>query len=95
MPDSRHLLAGKCKRCGDEPWLCAKPLTPLLAQRITSGAPYLESALAVITAEKRLPIHQWSVDIPYEPVDPHGLEALAVRWGVEKYVAELLQAALG
>ena len=74
---------------------CAKPLTPRLAQRITSGAPYLESALAVITAEKRLPIHQWSVDIPYEPVDPHGLEALAVKWGVEKYVAELLQAALG
>jgi len=49
----------------------------------------------VITAETRLPVHQWSVDIPYEPVDAQALEALAVRWGVEKYVAELLQAALG
>ena len=72
-----------------------KPLTPLLAERITSGTTYLELALAVITAETRLPVHQWSVDIPYEPVDAQALEALAVRWGVEKYVAELLQAALG
>jgi 5'-3' exonuclease len=74
---------------------CARPLTPLLAQRITSGGAYLESALAVITAETRLPVHQWNVEIPYEPVDPQALETLAIRWGVEKNVAELLQAALG
>lgn len=73
----------------------AKPLTPRLAERIYSGAAYLESALAVITAETRLPISQWNADIPYEPVDEEALDALAVRWGVEKYVADLLQAALG
>ncbi len=71
-----------------------KPLTPRLAQRVTEGAAYLEAALAVITAETRLPVSQWSVDIPYEPLDVDALDALAVHWGVEKYVAELLQAAL-
>ncbi len=71
-----------------------KPLTPRLAQRVTLGAAYLEAALAVITAETRLPVSQWSVDIPYEPLDVDALDALAVHWGVEKYVAELLQAAL-
>ncbi len=72
-----------------------KPLTPRLAQRIQTGSAYLASALAVITAETRLPVSQWSVDIPYEPRDAGALESLATQWGVEKYVAELLQAALG
>lgn len=73
----------------------AKPLTPRLAERICAGADYLDAAMAVITAETRLPVSAWSVEIPYEPVDMQRLNDLALRWGVEKYVDELLQAALG
>lgn len=72
-----------------------KPLTPRLAERISAGADYLEAALAVVTAETRLPVSAWSFDVPYEPVDMEALNELAVQWGVEKYVDELLQAALG
>ena len=72
-----------------------KPLTPRLAERIKSGADYLAAAMAVITAEERLPVGAWSVEIPYEPIDMQSLNELAVTWGVEKYVEELLQAALG
>lgn len=72
-----------------------KPLTPRLAERICAGADYLEAAMAVITAETRLPVGAWSLEIPYEPVDMQTLNDLALRWGVEKYVDELLQAALG
>jgi 5'-3' exonuclease len=75
--------------------VCEKPLTPRLAQRITAGADYLEAALAVITAETRLPVSAWKFEVPYEPVAGHALNDLGVRWGVEKYVEELLQAALG
>ena len=73
----------------------AKPLTPRLAERISAGADYLAAAMAVIEAETRLPVGAWSVEIPYEPVDMQTLNELAVSWGVEKYVEELLQAALG
>ena len=73
----------------------AKPLTPRLAERISAGADYLAAAMAVIAAETRLPVGAWSVEIPYEPVDMQTLNELAVSWGVEKYVDELLQAALG
>jgi 5'-3' exonuclease len=72
-----------------------KPLTPRLADRIMSGADYLAAAMAVITAEERLPVGAWSIEIPYEPIDMQSLNELAVSWGVEKYVEELLQAALG
>lgn len=72
-----------------------KPLTPRLAERISAGAHYLEAAMAVITAETRLPVSAWSVEVPYEPVDMQTLNDLALSWGVEKYVDELLQAALG
>jgi 5'-3' exonuclease len=72
-----------------------KPLTPRLAERISAGADYLAAAMAVIAAETRLPVGAWSVEIPYEPVDMQTLNELAVSWGVEKYVDELLQAALG
>jgi ATP-dependent RNA helicase DDX3X len=71
------------------------PITPRLADLFFSGADYLAAAMAVITAEKRLPVGAWSVEIPYEPVDMQSLNELAVSWGVEKYVEELLQAALG
>ncbi len=72
-----------------------RPLTPRLAERIGAGAGYLEAALSVITAETRLPVSAWSVEVPYEPIDSAALHDLAVHWGVEKYVDELLQAALG
>lgn len=75
--------------------ICEKPLTPRLAERIGAGAAYLEAALAVITAETRLPVSAWNFDVPYEPIDAEALNAVTVRWGVEKYVDELLQAALG
>jgi len=73
----------------------SKPLTPRLAERICSSTNYLDAALAVITAETRLPVSAWSFDVPAEPVDHNALNNVAERWGVEKYVAELLQAALG
>jgi 5'-3' exonuclease len=72
-----------------------KPLTPRLAERICAGGDYLDAAMAVITAETRLPVSAWTVEIPYEPVDMQTLNDLALHWGVEKYVDELLQAALG
>ena len=72
-----------------------KPLTPRLAERISAGADYLAAAMAVIEAETRLPVGAWKVEIPYEPVDMQTLNELSVSWGVEKYVEELLQAALG
>jgi 5'-3' exonuclease len=72
-----------------------KPLTPRLAEQISAGVNYLGAALAVITAETRLPVSAWSVEVPYEPVDSQALNDLSVQWGVEKYVDELLQAALG
>ena len=72
-----------------------KPLTPRIAERISAGVEYLGAALAVITAETRLPVSAWSVEVPYEPVDSQALNDLSVQWGVEKYVDELLQAALG
>lgn len=72
-----------------------KPLTPRLAERIISGRDYLEAAMAVITAETRLPVSPWSLEVPYEPVDIRALRDLAAHWGVEKYVDKLLQAALG
>jgi 5'-3' exonuclease len=72
-----------------------KPLTPRLAERISAGADYLAAAMAVITAETRLPVGAWNIEIPYEPLDMQTLNELAISWGVEKYVDELLQAALG
>ncbi len=72
-----------------------KPLTPRLAERISAGANYLDAAMAVITAETRLPVSAWSFEVPYEPVDMQALNAISLTWGVEKYVDELLQAALG
>jgi 5'-3' exonuclease len=72
-----------------------KPLTPRLAERISAGKNYLEAAMAVITAETRLPVSAWNSEVPYEPIDMQALNELAVTWGVEKYVDELLQAALG
>lgn len=74
---------------------CENPLTPRLAERISAGAAYLEAAMAVMTAETRLPVGAWAVDVPYEPIDGGALNDVAVTWGVEKYVDELLQAALG
>lgn len=72
-----------------------RPLTPRLAERITAGSQYLHDALAVITAETRLPVAAWDTDVPYEPVDMNALREISMQWGVEKYVDELLQAALG
>lgn len=72
-----------------------KPLTPLLAERISLGVEYLGAALAVITAETRLPVSAWSIEVPHEPVDSKALNDLSAQLGVEKYVDELLQAALG
>lgn len=72
-----------------------KPLTPRLAERISAGEKYLEAAMAVITAETRLPVSAWNIEVPYEPIDMQALNDLAINWGVEKYVDELLQAALG
>ncbi len=72
-----------------------KPLTPRLAERISAGVDYLGAALAVITAETRLPVSAWNFEVPYEPVDSQALNEVSVQWGVEKYVDELLQAALG
>ena len=37
----------------------------------------------------------WDTDVPYEPVDMNALREISMQWGVEKYVDELLQAALG
>jgi 5'-3' exonuclease len=72
-----------------------KPLTLRLAERISAGENYLQAAMAVITAETRLPVSAWSIEVPYEPADIKVLNELAASWGVEKYVDELLQAALG
>jgi len=72
-----------------------RPLTPRLAERVTAGSQYLHDALAVITAETRLPVAAWDTDVPYEPVDMNALREISMQWGVEKYVDELLQAALG
>ncbi len=72
-----------------------KPLTARLAERISAGVDYLGAAIAVITAETRLPVSAWSFEVPYEPFDNQALNELSVQWGIEKYVDELLQAALG
>ncbi len=73
----------------------SKPLTPKLAERICWARNYLDAALAVMTAETRLPVSAWTFEVPGEPVDHDALNNVAVQWGVEKYVAELLQVALG
>jgi 5'-3' exonuclease len=69
-----------------------KPLTPRLAEKIRQGNEYLQAARKVITAETRLPVHEWDYQIPRRPTHPKKLANVSREWGVERFTKNLLQA---
>lgn len=67
-----------------------RPLTPRLAQLLTTHAHYLEAAVRVSTAVTDIALPQFSPVIPVQPVQPVVLEELCAAWGVQRQVYEAL-----
>lgn len=70
-----------------------RPLTPRLAALLTDGSEYIEAARAVVAVRRDLELPQIPMTLPSVVHEPARLATLALEWGVERFVDELLVAA--
>lgn len=87
-------LASVQRACGEEPLM--KPLTPRLAGLINDHADYLQTAKAVSTIRRDVPVLDAAtllrLPIPNSPAEPEAWEKTVEDWGVRRFAETAMSA---